>query len=109
MQAALCSVAGVVINITATLRAMPKLTDMESWTDRLGHTKMRCFTARDGHFWLEQNSAKASKWAKLARQGHEIAWEFGNPGGSYTGRIIIDGEIMTPKEATRRFLEETSP
>jgi hypothetical protein len=26
----------------------------------------------EGHFWLEQNSAKASKWAKLARQGHDI-------------------------------------
>jgi hypothetical protein len=48
---------------------------------------------RDGHLWLEQNRAKASKWAKLARNGHDIAWEFEKPGGGYTARMLIDGEI----------------
>ena len=61
-------------------------------------------TDAEGHFWLEQNSAKASKWAKLARQGHDIAWEFARPGGAYTGRMLIDGEIYTPSEATKKFL-----
>ena len=28
-----------------------------------------------------------------ARQGHDIAWEFVSPGGSYSGRLSIDGEI----------------
>jgi hypothetical protein len=32
------------------------------------------FTDGEGHFWLEQNPAKASKWAKFAREGHDIAW-----------------------------------
>ena len=50
-------------------------------------------------------SAKASKWAKLARKGHDIAWEFEKPGGGYTGRILIDGEIYTPREATKTFLK----
>jgi hypothetical protein len=36
---------------------------------------------------------------------HEIAWEFAARGGSYTGRMLIDGEIYTPSEATKKFLQ----
>ena len=79
---------------------MPTFADMKTWTDRLGHTRLRTFTDEHGHFWLEQNPAKNSKWAKLARKGHEMAWEFGTPGGAYTGRLLIDGEIYTSAEAT---------
>jgi len=56
-------------------RAVANLKDMTSWTEHLGRSKLRSFTDDEGHFWLEQNSAKASKWAKLARQGHDVAWE----------------------------------
>jgi hypothetical protein len=80
---------------------MPELKNMKSWTDRLGHSKLRSFTVEHGRFWLEQNPDKASKWAKLARKGHEIAWEFAGPGGAYTGRMLIDGEIYTPSEDFR--------
>jgi hypothetical protein len=52
-------------------------------------------------FWLEQNSTKQSKWAKLAREGHDVAWEFAGRGGSYTGRMLVDGEVSTPSEATK--------
>ena len=83
---------------------MPELKNMKTWTDRLGHSKLRSFTDEQGRFWLEQNRNKASKWAKLARKGHEIAWEFAGPGGAYTGRMLIDGEIYTPSEATKTFL-----
>lgn len=55
---------------------MPKLNDMKTWTARLGRTNLRTFTDAEGHFWLEQNASKRSKWAKLVRGGHEIAWEF---------------------------------
>lgn len=79
---------------------------MNTWKDRLGHSRLRSFTDESGHFWLEQNAEKDSKWAKLARDGHDIAWEFEGPGGSYTGRILIDGEIYTPSEATKKFLKE---
>ena len=82
---------------------MPELKNMKTWTDGLGHSKLRSFTDEQGHFWLEQNPDKASKWAKLARKGHEIAWEFAGPGGAYTGRMLIDGEIYTPSEATKKF------
>ena len=74
----------------------PELADMKTWTERLGRTQLRSFTDKDGHFWLEQNPDKPSKWAKLARAGHDIAWEFEGPGGAYTGRMLIDSDIYTP-------------
>jgi hypothetical protein len=81
-----------------------KLTDMNTWTDRTGHARLRSFTDKDGNFWLEQNPTKKTQWAKLARDGHHVAWEF-EPGGGYTGRMLIDGEILTPSEATKKFLK----
>lgn len=83
-------------------------TDLKTWTERLGYSKLRTFTDETGRVWIEQNAAKKSKWAKLAREGHEIAWEFESPGGSYTGRILIDGEVYAVNEATKRFLKEKS-
>ena len=83
---------------------MPELKDMKTWTERLGRTKLRSFTDQSGHFWLEQNKSKSSKWAEFARKGHEVAWEFAQAGGDYTGRMLIDGEIYTPGEATKKFL-----
>ena len=79
----------------------PKLTDMSTWTEKSG--RLRSFTDQDGHFWLEQNPAKRTKWAKLAREGHAVAWEFAKEGG-YSGRMLVDGEITTPAEATKRFI-----
>ena len=81
----------------------PKLTDMSSWTARIGVDGLRSFTEEDGNFWLEQNANKTSKWAKLARKGHDVAWEFG-ANRSHTGRMLVDGEILTPAEATKKFL-----
>jgi hypothetical protein len=88
-----------------TIQVVPKLKDMKAWTDRLGRTSLRSFTDKDGHFWLEQNPKKRSKWARLAKAGHDVAWEFERPGGRYTGRMLIDGEIYTPSEATKKFLK----
>jgi hypothetical protein len=85
---------------------MPRLNEMKTWTERLGHSRLRSFTDKDGHFWLEQNTDKRSKWAKLGRQGHDIAWELEGPGGAYPGRLLIDGEIYTPSEATKKFLKK---
>jgi hypothetical protein len=82
-----------------------ELMDMKTWTDHLGHSRLRLFTDKEGHFWLEQNAAKRSKWGKLAREGHDVAWEFAGPGGAYTGRMLIDEEIYTPSEATKKFFQ----
>lgn len=84
------------------------LRQIDTWTERLGSSKLRCYTDKNGHFWLEQNSSKPSKWGKLAQQGHQIAWEFHAPGGAYTGRLIVDGQIYTTAEATRLFLKGAS-
>ena len=78
---------------------------MKTWTGRTGEDRLRSFVAEDGAFWLEQNAHKTSKWSKLARAGHEIAWEFG-ANRRYTGRLLIDGEIYTPSEATVKFLQK---
>ena len=83
----------------------PVLTDMSTWLDRTGHTKLRSFKDKDGNFWLQQNPVKRSKWAKFASEGHDVAWEFGND-GAYTGRMLIDGAIYTPSEATKKFFAE---
>ena len=81
------------------------LKDMKTWTGRTGHDRLRSFVTHEGTFWLEQNAHKTSKWSKLAREGHEIAWEFG-ANRRYTGRLLIDGDIYTPSEATERFLQK---
>ena len=91
---------------TATMTLPGSLHDMSSWTGRTGHANLRSFTDADGNFWLEQNTAKRSKWAKFAREGHNVAWEFA-PGGGYSGRMLIDGEIYTPSEAVNKFLRPT--
>jgi hypothetical protein len=82
-----------------------KLKDMATWTDLIGHAQLHSFVDDEGHFWLEQNATKKTKWAKLAREEHDVAWEFASRGGSYTGRMLIDGEIYTPSEATKKFLK----
>jgi hypothetical protein len=69
------------------------LKDMSTWTELIGHAQLRSFVDDEGHFWLEQNAAKKTKWAKLARDGHDVAWEFSGRGGSYTGRMLIDGAV----------------
>jgi hypothetical protein len=86
---------------------MPEFRNINTWAARLGHSGLRSFTDERGHLWVEQNAAKRSKWARLAREGHKVAWEFESPGRSYTGRMLIDGEIYTPSEATKKFLQES--
>jgi hypothetical protein len=83
---------------------MPDWKDITTWTGRLGRTRLRTFTDAEGHFWLQQNASKPSKWGKFARSGHAVAWEFESTGGGYTGRMLVDGEIYTPAEATKKFL-----
>jgi hypothetical protein len=88
-----------------SIEVVPEFNNINTWTEHLGHSRLRSFTDEAGHFWLEQNKAKASKWAKLAKKGHDIAWEFDAPGSSYSGRILIDGEIYSTADATKKFLQ----
>jgi hypothetical protein len=81
----------------------PKLIDMATWTEKTGRARLRSFTDDEGRFGLEQNPSKRTIWAKLAREGHAIAWEFA-AGGGYSGRMLVNGEILTPAEATKKFV-----
>ena len=74
-----------------------------TWEGRIGHNRLRSFTDDEGYLWIEQNPAKHTKWAKLAREGHSIAWEFAT-GGGYSGRMLVDGGILTPAKAYKKFL-----
>ena len=85
-----------------------EFTKMKTWTERLGHSRLRSFTDSEGHLWLEQNPSKKSKWGALAKAGHELAWEFGSPDGKYTGRMLVDGEVYSTSEATKKFLRVRS-
>jgi len=87
-------------------KGMATFADITTWKERLGHTSLRTYTDNHGHFWIEQNPAKHSKWAKLARAGHLMAWEFDKLGGGYTGRLLIDGVVYTTSEATKKFLSK---
>jgi hypothetical protein len=77
---------------------------MSTCTDHTGHDRLRSFKADEGGVWIEQNPTKRTKWAKLAREGHAVVWEFAQ-GGGYSGRMLVDGEILTPAEATKKFLK----
>ena len=57
------------------------------------------------NLWLEQNPSKASKMAE-AGPLDTVAWEFESAGGPYTGRLFIDGQIMTASEATKKFTQD---
>ena len=81
---------------------VPKLLDLSTWTGRTGHDGPPSFSNEDGICWLEQNATKTSKCSKWAKQGHDVAWEFGLD-GRYTGRMLIDGEILTASEPTKRL------
>jgi hypothetical protein len=45
----------------------------------------------DPLFFVEQNPSKSSKWAELAREGHQIMWVM--RGRSYLARVM-DGKFL---------------
>ena len=83
--------------------SMPKLTDITTWSKRLGRTKLRTFMDAEGHFWLETKRSEAIEVGKIRPFWACGGVEFASAGGGYTGRMLIDGEIYTPAEATKKF------
>ena len=77
---------------------------MSTWTDRLASSKLRTFTDGQGHFWLEQNPEKRSKWAKLARDGHNVAWEFERRGLRKAPRCAGSLRLYQVQLSALRFL-----
>jgi hypothetical protein len=57
---------------------------------RFAHSGLRHVALSGGAELIEQNSKKSSEWAKLARDGHKVAWVMRD--GKYLARVI-DGEV----------------
>ena len=52
---------------------------------------LRYLNLTDGAILIEQNPKKGGKWAKLANDGHRVAWVICNR--VYLARVI-DGEVL---------------
>jgi hypothetical protein len=46
--------------------------------ERTSQTQLRCVKGED-FFYIEQNPEKSSRWAKMAREGHQILWVIDGP------------------------------
>jgi len=57
----------------------------------------------NGFRWVQQNPRTGSLFARAARLGHKIAWEF-SPKGDYTGRVYLDGKVLSREEARQKLL-----
>ncbi|MFW9944445.1 MAG: hypothetical protein ACFFB7_05550 [Candidatus Sifarchaeia archaeon] len=49
-------------------------------------------------FFVEQNPSKSSKWAEMAKEGHQIMWVM--KGRSYLARVM-DGKFLDLKRRTQ--------
>lgn len=52
---------------------------------------LRYVNLKDGAVLVEQNPKKHSEWAKLAHDGHRVAWVMRD--GEYLARVV-DGEVV---------------
>ncbi|MCA1629207.1 MAG: hypothetical protein LC774_02335 [Acidobacteria bacterium] len=57
---------------------------------RFPHSGVRHVALPGGAELIEQNPQKSSDWAKLARDGHKVAWAMRD--GEYLARVV-DGEV----------------
>ena len=73
------------------LVAFEKLFGGGRGVSRFSRSNLRYVNLSDGAVLIEQNPKKQSEWAKLASQGHRIAWVMRD--GEYLARII-DGEVV---------------
>jgi hypothetical protein len=57
---------------------------------RFAHSGVRHVALPGGAELVEQNPQKSSEWAKLARDGHSVAWAMRD--GEYLARVV-DGKV----------------
>ncbi|HVG28228.1 MAG TPA: hypothetical protein VM864_00770 [Pyrinomonadaceae bacterium] len=57
---------------------------------RFSHSGVRHVALPGGAELIEQNPQKSSEWARLAREGHRVAWAMRD--GEYLARVV-DGEV----------------
>jgi len=61
---------------------------------RFARSGLRYVNLKEGAVLVEQNPKTRSEWAKLAREGHQIAWVLRD--GDYLARVV-DGEVVMLK------------
>ncbi|HEX8139092.1 MAG TPA: hypothetical protein VF544_16105 [Pyrinomonadaceae bacterium] len=61
---------------------------------RFARSGLRYVNLKEGAVLVEQNPKTRSEWAKLAREGHRIAWVLRD--GEYLARVV-DGEVVILK------------
>jgi hypothetical protein len=64
--------------------------DNRSEVQRFKQSGVQYVPLSDGMILVEQNQHKESHWAKMAREGHKIAWLI--KGGEFLARVI-DGKV----------------
>ena len=78
------------LNAGRILVAFEKLFGGGRGVSRFSRSDLRYVNLSNGTILIEQNPKKQSEWAKLASQGHRIAWVMRD--GEYLARIV-DGEV----------------
>ena len=73
------------------LVAFEKLFGGGRGVSRFSRSNLRYTNLPGGAILVEQNPKKTSEWARLASQGHRIAWVMRD--GEYLARIV-DGEVV---------------
>jgi hypothetical protein len=78
------------LNAGQILVAFEKLFGGGRGVQRFKRSQLRYVPLTGGAVLIEQNPQKQSAWAKLARDGHRIAWVMRD--GEYLARVV-DGEV----------------
>jgi hypothetical protein len=73
------------------LVAFEKLFGGGRGVSRFSRSNLRYTNLGDGAILVEQNPKKTSEWARLASEGHRVAWVMRD--GEYLARIV-DGEVV---------------
>jgi hypothetical protein len=82
--------AGDELSAGRILVAFEKLFGGGRGVKRFSRSNLRYTDLPDGAVLVEQNPKKQSEWAKLASEGHRIAWVMRD--GEYLARVV-DGEV----------------
>ena len=82
------------LNAGRILVAFEKLFGGGRGVKKFSRSGLRYVNLTEGAILVEQNPQKRSEWAKLADEGHHVAWVMRD--GEYLARVV-DGEVVMLK------------
>ena len=82
---------GDLVNAGVIQVAFEKLFGGGRGVERFSSSGLRFVKLDGGAILVEQNPKKKSKWAQLAKSGHDVAWVIRD--GTYLARVT-DGEVI---------------